>query len=280
MIWALISTFIWAIAWAFTKKTTQFKISNQLNDLLSHIVALASIIFIIFLGKSNAFYDSWIDYFLVFLTFWIYYFTTMTKYYVYSKEKISNLVPYDSISRILTVLFWVLIMNDQISTTSLILNIITIIIIVWFSIDPKKLSLSRNILLYIIIQILSAVAILITAFFLVNNSAIDYYFAYVVISIFLMTIICYIWNKFVDVKNLNRTFYFSSFISSLGRLSWLISILLIKEIWLTLTTLLSFLGIGVSLASSYILFRDIPSKKNIFLTIIVTLLVFLGFYLK
>ena len=280
MFWAIISTFLSSISLSFYKKTTKYNIKNELNDLFWHFWAILWLIVIFFIWSFNIYLSNIIDYLLIFITFLLFFACIKIDYYVIKQEKISSLIPFENLWKVLTVLFWVFLLWDEISTISLLMFIWVVFLILIFSLDLKHLKFSKNILLYCLSQILTAIANLLIGYLLINISSLDYYTVYTLISLWFMIFICWTMWLFSTVKHLDRWYFINRGISSLDWISWIIWILLIKELWLSVTTLLSFLWIGISLISSYILFKDIPARKDILLTIAILILVWLWYYLK
>jgi hypothetical protein len=71
--------------------------------------------------------------------------------YYYSKifklEKITHLLPYENLSKIFTIIFSFYLFSD-VSTITFFITILTIFVIILFSIDLKNLTFSKNILLF------------------------------------------------------------------------------------------------------------------------------------
>lgn len=280
MLWAIFSTILSSIGKVFYKKTTQYNIRAELNDLFWHIWAILWILIIFIIWQLNLSLHSYIDYLLVFLTFVLFFINMKLNQYVVRQETISALIPFENLWKVLTVLFWVFILNDNISNIALSMFIWVVVLILFFSLDIKHLKFSKNIILFCIAQMFTALANLLTAYILINISSLDYYSVYTLISLGFMLLFCWYFKLYWTIKILDTWYYINRGISSLNWISWLISILLIKELWLSVTTLLSFLWIWISLILSYIIFKDIPTKKNIFLTIAILSLVWAWYYFK
>lgn len=280
MVWAILSTFLSSIAKVFFKKTTQYNIKTELNDLFGHFWAILWLIAIIVLWKFNLFLSNWLDYLLIFITFVLFLFNVKINQYVVKQETISALIPFENLWKVLTVLFWVFLLWDQISSVSLWMFLWVVLLIMLFSLDLKHLKFSKNILLYCLAQIFVAIANLIIWYILISNSSLDYYTVYTIISLIFMMVLCWFMWLYKTIKDLDKWYYINRGLSSLNWISWIIWILLIKELWLSVTTLLSFLWIWISLITSYIIFKDVPTKKNIFLTIAILALVWAWYYFK
>jgi hypothetical protein len=280
MLWAIFSTFISSLAKVFFKKTTQYSIKTELNDLFWHIWAILWLIAIIVIWKMNLVLNNSLDYLLIIITFILFLFSIKINQFVVKQETISALIPFENLWKVLTVLFGVFLLWDQISYISLGMFIGVVILIMLFSLDLKHLKFSKNIILYCLAQLFIAIANLIIWFILIHNTSLDYYSVYTIFSLLFMIILCWYMWLYPQAKGLTKWYYINRWLSSLNWISWIISILLIKELWLSVTTLLSFLWIGISLISSYIIFKDIPTKKNILLTIAILSLVWVWYAFK
>lgn len=280
MVWAILSTFLSSIAKVFFKKTTQYNIKTELNDFFWHFWAMLWLLAIIILWKFNVILWNYLDYIIIFITFVLFFINIKLNQYVVKQETISALIPFENLWKVLTVLFWVFLLWDQISNISLWMFVGVVFLILFFSLDLKHLKFSKNILLYCLAQIFSAVANLLIGYSLVNLSSLDYYTVYTFISLWFIFSLCLLMWLFKYINILDKNYFINRWLSSLNWVSWIIWILLIKELWLSVTTLLSFLGIWISLISSYIIFKDVPTKKNILLTIAILSLVWAWYYFK
>lgn len=280
MLLAILSMVIWNISKVFYKKTTEYNIHYLLNELFSHIWAIIWIILIIFLWEWNFFMNSYFDYILVIISFCLFLTEAKLSQLVIRKEKLSTLIPYENIWKIVTVLWGVFILWDEISNISLLIFLFIVFMILLFSVNLKTLNFSWNIILYIFSKTCSAVWNIIAAYIIISNTAINYYIVYVFTSLLLTFILCSYKGILKDTKWLDKSYYKSRVISSFGWIWWVLTLLLIMDLWISITTLLWFLWIIVSLITWYIVFKDIPTKKDIILTIIVTSGVAIAFYLK
>ena len=277
---ALIWTLIWKVEQIFYKKTCQYNITANLNDLFTYFWAFLTLLVMFLIWKFNIFLFRPIDYFLIFISYAISFVRIFIGQQVYKTEKISSLIPFSNISKILSILLWVLILWDKVSFISLLLFFIIIILILFSSFDIRNLKISKNILLYIFGQVLISFKDLTICFILVNNSTMDYYSVYIIFSFFVILSFTLYKRDFKYIKTLDKKYFLYSLWSSIWYVSTLISILVMKELWLTVSVILSFLWIWVSYLLSYLVFKDTPSKKDMLITLLVTILVFIAFILK
>lgn len=280
MFWAIFWTIISKISNAFYAKTTKYEVPAILNELLSFSWAIIWLVIVLLLWKFNILLFSLLDYILIIVSVIIYYFQLIIDKIVYEKEKISKLIPYSNIWSILSVILWILVLWDQLSLTAILIFLATIALILVTSVDRKNLTISKNILLFIWARWIWSISDLITWYVLINNSSLDLFTTYVIFAFIMLLWISFMQKDIQKAKNLPKDYHKAAFFTSISRLSWLITILMIKELWLSMSIILSFLWIWVSLIMSYILFKDIPSKKDLIVTIAVTILIFLAFLLS
>lgn len=205
--------------------------------------------------------------------------------YVYKNVKISQLLPYDNLDKLLVVVFWFFLFSWTTAETSLItlfITLFTIVIIVLFSIDFKTLKISKNIILYTIALSLNAIATLIVWYILLKYSTIDYMSINVIIMFSIYLMFAFIFKEsFRAIKNQTQEFYKPRLLSLL--LLWssfLIWLYIIESAWVIVATLISFVAIITSIISYKIILNDTPEKKDILLAIIVTILIWIWYYFK
>lgn len=280
MFWAILATSISSIWKVFFKKTTQYNISANLNDFLWHFLWLLCVIIIIIIWKFNFILTSYIDYVIIIVTFLLFLIQININQYVFQNEKISILIPFENLGKLITILLGVMFLWDNISMLSLVLFLSAIFVIFINSLNFKTFKFSKNVLLFCIAQWIVAIANFLTWYVLLNNSSLDYYNVYILISFLFITILCFSKWYFWDIKKLDKKYFIYRNIGSLVWVSWLINILLIWDLGLSVTTILWFFGIATGLITSYLVFRDIPSIRSVFVTIIVISLISIWYIYK
>lgn len=280
MFWAIFATTISNIWKVFFKKTTQYNISANLNDFLWHALAILCVIIIFFIWKFNLYLSSFFDYFLIAITFFLFLIQININQHVFKNEKFSSLVPFENLWKIITILLWVFILWDDISYTSLWLFLCAIWVIILNSINFKTLKFSKNILLFCIAQLFVAIANFLTWYIIINNWSLDYFVIYILISFLFVWWIVFLKWEFKNMKNLDKKYYIYRNIWWLVWVSWLINILLIWDLGLSVTTILGFFWIATGLVTSFFVFKDIPSLRNVFVTILVVALITIWYILK
>ncbi len=275
MFTAIIATFISWIDNIFWKKSLWYNIWWKMHDILSYPVAFLIIIY---------FFYSWIDlskvdYILAgsaFILLFIGIFKTQIRQWIYREEKISVIVPYTNVNKVLSIILAFFVFSD-VSKTSLLITILAIIVVIIFSINFKTFKLPKNITKMLIVETVTALT-LVWTWWLISNYWEKLYFIFSWISwaFILMILITILW-EFKTIKWQPKSFWINRYIWSIWWFAWFLSLVVISNLWLSVSIILSFFWIWITLLLAFIFLKDKPSKKDLLLTLIVTVLVWLAF---
>lgn len=204
---------------------------------------------------------------------------------VYEKVKISELLPYWNVWSLFTVIISFIIFywtETSTSITTFLITLFTIFVIIISNINPKKVKFSKHILLYILALILDSVVFLTLGYLLLDYSSLNYMTLTLFADLVLYWILIILTKESIKlIFKQNKTFYKSRLISIiLWRWWFFISLYIIETSWVLLATLISFLWIVFSIISMKFILKDNPSKKQILLAFIVTVLIWLWYYFK
>lgn len=278
MFTAIISTLLTWFSEIFWKKSLWYWVWSKMHDLLSYPVWLIIGIYFVYL---------WIDYsnidpiiviwtILVFLLCII---KSPIAQKIYREEKISVIMPYSNLNKILSIIFSFFLFAD-VSIIALILTIIAIFVVILFSIDFKTLRLPKNLKIIALSEFLTSIITISSWYLILKYSEILYFIIFVIFWITFLILITYFTWQYKSIKWLKKDFWFYRYVWSTWWISRFLSLVVIKNLWLSVTILLSFLWIWITLLLSLIILKDKPSKKDLLLTIIVTALVWLWFFFK
>jgi len=249
-----------------------------MHDLLTYPVGLALTAYFIFAWMSFETIDIWIiGGILIVLAIDIW--KIKLQQDIYRAEKYSIIAPYTNLHKILIIIGSFFIFSD-VSITALIIILLAIAVIIGFSIDFKTLKLPRNVVWITFIELCRATTGLLSWWIVLTYSENLYFAIYAIIGALVTSVIVGCLWEFKTIKWVPKMFWLYRYGGWLGWISWFLSLTIIKNLWLSISILLWFLWIGAALFFSYIFMKDVPSKKDILLTIIVTVLVGLWFYFK
>lgn len=198
---------------------------------------------------------------------------------IYREEKISIIMPYTNLNKIFVIIASFFLFQD-VSVTSFIIILFTIGVIVLASIDFKNKRLPRNFWKILLSEFLTSFDILLGGWLVLNYGELSYFNVSFVIWVILYLCVVTISHQAIDIRNAPKAYWQVRLIGALWWVAWFLSLVVIKNLWISLSILLWFLWIGITLLISYFILWDTPSKKNIGLTIIVSLLIWIWYYFK
>lgn len=205
--------------------------------------------------------------------------------WVLKKTKLSEILPYTNLDKLFIVLIWFFLFywtKNSTSYATLWITVVTIIVIAIFSIDFKNFKVPKSILKYSLVMLLRAISIITIWYIFIKYTTIEYLSVNIVISFWLYLLIAFIWKaSFKNLVHQSKDFYIFRWLSLiLARIWFIISLYIVKEAWLLIATLISFMSLVFNIIAMKIILKDSPQKKQILLAVIVTILIWIWFYLK
>lgn len=223
--------------------------------------------------------------FLILLIALISYLVTILNISVYSKVKLSELLPYKNLDKIFVVLFGFILFywtKNWTSFTTFIITLSTIFIIIFFSVDIKKISFSRNILKYFLVKFLEAIITLIVWYIFIKYTAIEYLSVETLFFISITIIVSLLQkNSLKLIFTQKKEFYkYRLWAWIIGWIWFIIWLYIIETSGVLVATLLSFIGLVFQIFSMKFILNDNPEKKQIILAFIVMFMIWVWYYFK
>lgn len=287
IIFWILSSILWAVSWSYRKKSIDLaKLPNWLLALMWPLIWLFVIYLFVFIFwiNDNIFTDKRVI-FLLFL-WWVFdWFAWLMEVYVIKNTKVSKVLPYASFDKLFVILLGFLFFYWNPGYTSfitLLISVLTVIIIMLFSIDYKNLWIEKEVKIYIFVKFLYACTTLIMWRILFEYSTLDIFAVIIFFYILFHTLNNIILKKdFSLLFKQTKQFYKYRFLSSLlWRLSFILSIMIIESSWVLIASLLSFITIVFSVFSMKLILWDSPTPKQIILSILVIFMIWIGYYFK
>lgn len=287
IIFWILSSILWAVSWSYRKKSIDLaKLPNWLLALMWPLIWLFVIYLFVFIFwiNDNIFTDKRVI-FLLFL-WWVFdWFAWLMEVYVIKNTKVSKVLPYASFDKLFVILLGFLFFYWNPGYTSfitLLISVLTVIIIMLFSIDYKNLWIEKEVKIYIFVKFLYACTTLIMWRILFEYSTLDIFAVIIFFYILFHTLNNITLKKdFSLLFKQTKQFYKYRFLSSLlWRLSFIISIMIIESSWVLIASLLSFITIVFSVFSMKLILWDSPTPKQIILSILVIFMIWIGYYFK
>lgn len=175
----ILSALFWSIWSSFRKKAVDY--SNLPTNLFSILWPIMWG-FIIWICAYIFWLQKWIyaNYVIIFLILLVVIFETLANYieiYVFKHSKLSELLPYQNANKLLIVLIWFFLYywtNNSTSITSFLIILFTIFLLIFTSIDIKKIKINKMIWIYLIDKLFSAISWLLIWYILLKYDTISY----------------------------------------------------------------------------------------------------------
>lgn len=217
---------------------------------------------------------------LIFLIFLIWYIRWFLLQYVFRNDKISKILPYQNISKIFTIIIWFFIFSDT-SVITLLFAILTAFVIFIFSFDFRKIYIPKTIKTYSIAEVMYSANILLLWYILSKITSISYFIYSYLLAIFIILTIVLIKKQLSEFIIVDKKFYFYRLLAShIWWVSYILSLFVMQELWIIISILISYLWFWFMLFFSFMFFWDKPSKKDLFLLILVSVLITMWYYFK
>ncbi|MDD3793552.1 MAG: hypothetical protein PHI37_01975 [Candidatus Gracilibacteria bacterium] len=287
IIFGIISSFLDSITESYRKKAiNNARLPDGLIAFFGPLIGLFVIYFLVILFgiNYNIFYDT-NTILLLFGCALIESFGSLLEVKIVKNTKISKIMPYSSLDKLFVILLGFLFFYGNPGYTSfltLLISIFTIFLIILFSIDFKNLSIEKNIKLYIFLKFIYACNILIIGKILFEYSTLDIFALIIFFYIMFNIIINLLLKKdFTLIFKQSKIFYKYRFLTAIfGRLSFIIGIYIIESSGVLIASLLSFITIVFSVFSMKFILGDSPTPKQISLSILVIIMIGIGYYFK
>jgi hypothetical protein len=284
----MINIFLWILAemfcsiWGVNRKKAveSWNVSKNLFSILWPINMFLIIYTIIFFTWSD--FAIFKDYKAIILMLVIWFLWVVSNYaeiFVFKNTRMSELLPYSKLDKLFVIVIWFFYFSNT-SETTLLISIFTVLLLIWFSIDFKKLKVSKFVLIYIMILFSWSIITLITWKLLLTYSTIDFMSMNSVMFIILYFSLILIYKE--KPKSLllqSKTFYISRGLALFFGSTWfLIWLYIIQNSWVVIATLISFVWVFTSIISMKYILKDNPKKKDVILAILVLILIWLWYY--
>jgi drug/metabolite transporter (DMT)-like permease len=281
------STFLWSFAWVFWKKA--LNICKEKKNTSLYVFWLfwyigSIIICIIYFANGMITIGQltipWYYIGLILVSIFVALIYRPLNQKLNQEEKLATLVPFSNLNKIFSLTLSFLIFKD-VSLTALLISLSAVLIIVWASIDLKHFSFPKNFKKILIIQSLISVRyIIMSRCILQLNDKIFYVYDTIFYTATLLIIVISSHTQW-QIKQFSKRFYLNRMGASIfWAISTVISLYLISELWATTVLLLWFLNVALQIIIAYFYLGEKPSKKDIILTVVVSVLVAIWFYFK
>lgn len=283
----IIQSFLNASWMILTKKVVENKkVWNNLQTFFNRTYHLIIIALLFFIG----FFDYNIkeaslnlnDYLLLLVsTLWLY-ITYPLRRTAYANEKVSVLQPYAMLFQVFPVIIWfIFIATERANIITFLSAIIASIIVIWTSIDYKNFKFNKYSLMVLLSSTIKSFQVFAVLYFLTKFNPASFYFTETMLIIIISILLIITKREFNQFKLLTKKYIkLLLFTNSVVVLSILLSLTMYSSLWVVLTSLLSLLYLVFIYILWYFILKEIPSKKDILVTILVAICIIIWVIFK
>ena len=291
----MFSIFLWVLssisdsaAVSFWKKSIDSSKSLSKTMFKYYSIFFTFLMVVIFHFTLSIEYSILFDYkYLVlwFIIIWIWIINTYLHLHILKTIKLSEILPYDNLDKLFTVIIWSILYHwtsNQTSTTTLLTTIFTIILILLFTIDFKNIKIPKSIGLFILHKLIKSISIISVWYILLKYTNITFAAINWVYEFIIFTFIAILLkDSFKSMITQSKEFYVSRFSAVILGWTWyMLGLYIIQTSWIIVATLLWFLSIVSSILSMKFILNDNPSKKQITLAFLIIILIWIWYYFK
>lgn len=207
---------------------------------------------------------------LIIATTWLY-ITYPLRRVAYANEKVSTLQPYAMLFQVFPIIIWFIFIATERANLITFLSAITAsIVVIWTSIDYKKFKFNKYSLIVLISSIIKSFQVFAVIYFLTKFNPASFYFTETILIISISVLLLTYKQEFSQVKLLTKKYLkLLTLANSIVITSILLALTMYSTLWVVLTSLLSLLYLGFVYILWYFILKEIPSKKDILVTMFV-----------
>ena len=218
MIWLIWVTqaILWALRLVVSKVVFEKKIFwPDFQTLFSRVIHINILLlfFLFWLSNYDMSYKSislW-EWGLFILSSLFLYANYYLKINAYSNEKISTLQPFAMLVQVFPIIFWfIFLASERASLTTFIMALLASFIVIWASIDHKKLKINKYSLMVLFWSLIQSIQIFFIVYLLTKIGPTDLYFTESIILIIISVLFIFLKKEFGKIKFLTKKYFFSS----------------------------------------------------------------------
>ena len=200
----------------------------------------------------------------------------------YAHEKVSVLQPFAMLFQVFTIIIgFIFIASERANLITFLMALLASCIVIWTNIHIRKIKINKYSLMVLSSSIIKSVQVFSMLYFIKFLSPATFYITESLTIIFISMIIVIGKSEFDQLRLLTK-----SYLKLLLQTNIIIIIAIIialgmyKNLWIVATSLISLLYLVFVYLFWYMLLREIPAKKDIFVTILVSLCIIVGVIFK
>lgn len=200
----------------------------------------------------------------------------------YANEKMSVLQPFAMLAQVFPIILWFLFISwERTNIITFIMAIIASLIVIWTSVDFKNLKINKYSVMVLISSIIKSIQLFAVLYFISFLSPETFYLIESILVISISIILITFKKEFNQIQLITKE-YFK--LLTIANIIAVISILLVfnmyTSLWVVATSLISLLYLWFVYLFWYLILKEIPSKKDVIVTLLVALCIIIWIYFK
>ncbi len=200
----------------------------------------------------------------------------------YANEKVSILQPFSMLFQVFTIIIsFIFIASERVNLITFLMALLASLIVIWTSIDIKKIEINTYSLMVLASSVIKSIQVFIMLYFIKFLSPVTFYIteSFVIIGLSLLLLIGkkQLWELSVLTKDYAKMLVQTN---TIAIISIIIALSMYKNLWAVATSLISLLYLVFVYMFWYILLKEIPKKKDVIVTILVSLCIIIGILFK
>jgi len=200
----------------------------------------------------------------------------------YANEKVSVLQPFAMLYQVFPIIIWfIFIATERANLITFLTAILASLVVIGVNIDYKNFKMNKYSLMVLTSSVIKSFQIFAIVYLLTKVNPASLYFTESIIVIVLAIILILSKRELGEIRLINKKY---ALLLTLSNSAFIISILLsltmISTLGIVLTSLLSLLYLSFVYILWYILLKEIPSKKDILVSIFVAICIIIGVLFK
>jgi len=207
---------------------------------------------------------------LLIATIWLY-ITYPLRRTAYANEKVSTLQPYAMLFQVFPIIIgFIFITSERANVITFLSAITASVIVIATSIDYKKFKFNKYSLMVLASSTIKSFQVFAVLYFLTKLNPASFYFTETIVVVLISILLITIKKEFSEIKLLTKKYLkLLLFTNSIVIVSILLALTMYSTLWVVLTSLLSLLYLGFIYILWYFILKEIPSKKDIFVTLLI-----------
>ena len=283
----IIQSFLNATWMVLTKKVVENKkIWNNLQTFFNrwyHLI-IVWLLFLFWIFQYNYIEANMLlsDFLLLFLATTGLYVTYPLRRIAYANEKVSVLQPYAMLFQIFPIIIaFIFIASERANLITFLSALTASFLVILTSIDFKKFEFNKYSLMVLVSSTIKSFQVFATLYFLTKFNPASFYFTETILVVIISFLLILFKKESGQVKLLTKSYIkLLMFTNSIVVVSILLALTMYSTLWIVLTSLLSLLYLAFIYVLGYFILKEIPSKKDILVTLFVAICIIIWVFFK